>query len=90
MSIPWIDIYEVKGFNDAAQVLETVVIGGRKFEMIHDYWHQHPRVNYTSSVMVRSRGELFTHNGSPFRRNSKNDKAYLAWAKAAALKYLKD
>jgi len=90
MSMPRVDIYAVKGFNDEAPVLETAIIGGYKFEMFHDYWHQHPMINGSSSVMVRSRGMLYTTNGSPFKRNSKNDHAYLEWARMAAAEHLKD
>jgi len=92
MSIPRIDIFAIDAFNQNAEVLETVVIGGRKFDMIHDYWHQHPVINYRSSVIVRGEkfGELYPVPSTPFRRNSKNDHAMRAWSRAASMKYLKD
>jgi len=90
MSMPRIDIWAVSAFNETAQVLETVVIGGRKFEMIHDYWHQHPVIAGRNSVMVISRGEYFPVPASPFRRNSANANVYAAWVRVAYAKYMKD
>ena len=88
--IPRIDVIAIDTFNKNAQVLESVVIGGRKFDMIHDYWHHHPQINYQASVMVLSRGEYFPVPATPYRRNSKNAVALANWAKETSRKYLND
>lgn len=96
-----INMRAIAAFNSAAPTLESVTINGRVFECFRDYWHQRPFpmrngvMTRIDSIMLREPAKadpwlgiaLIVPGARVFKRNSKPEREFQAWARAMCAKY---